>query len=112
LSKTLEKNVTLDTKQFNAGPSLIEALFAGSIDIGYVGPNPAINGYIQSKGQALRINSRCIQWRSTLHSTARSEYKDRQRSERQEGRQSTIWEGHRISRYANYIVKKWFADER
>jgi NitT/TauT family transport system substrate-binding protein len=49
------KNVTLDTKQFNAGPSLIEALFAGSIDIGYVGPNPAINGYIQSKGQALRI---------------------------------------------------------
>ncbi len=51
----LGKNVTLDTKQFNAGPSLIEALFAGSIDIGYVGPNPAINGYIQSKGQALRI---------------------------------------------------------
>jgi NitT/TauT family transport system substrate-binding protein len=49
------KNVTLDTKQFNAGPALVEAMFAGSIDIGYVGPNPAINGYIQSKGQALRI---------------------------------------------------------
>ncbi|HTK06025.1 MAG TPA: ABC transporter substrate-binding protein [Ktedonobacteraceae bacterium] len=49
------KNVKLDTKQFNAGPSLIEALFAGSIDIGYLGPNPAVNGYIQSKGQALRI---------------------------------------------------------
>jgi NitT/TauT family transport system substrate-binding protein len=48
-------NVTVDTKTFNAGPSLIEALFAGSIDIGYVGPNPAINGYMKSKGTALRI---------------------------------------------------------
>lgn len=48
-------NVTVDTKTFNAGPSLIEALFAGAIDIGYVGPNPAINGYVKSKGSALRI---------------------------------------------------------
>ncbi|QBD78207.1 ABC transporter substrate-binding protein [Ktedonosporobacter rubrisoli] len=48
-------DVTLDTKTFNAGPSLIEALFAGDIDIGYVGPNPAINGYVKSKGSALRI---------------------------------------------------------
>ena len=28
------------TKVFNAGPSLIEALFAGEIDIGYIGPGP------------------------------------------------------------------------
>src|SRR5713226_2002110 len=48
-------NVTVDTKTFNAGPSLIEALFANDIDIGYVGPNPAINGYVKSKGAALRI---------------------------------------------------------
>src|SRR6202022_1233342 len=34
-------NVKVDIKTFNAGPSLIEALFAGSIDIGYVGPSPA-----------------------------------------------------------------------
>jgi NitT/TauT family transport system substrate-binding protein len=53
--KALGSNVTLDTKTFNAGPSLIEALFAGDIDIGYVGPNPAINGYVKSKGAALRI---------------------------------------------------------
>src|SRR5256884_6130492 len=45
----------LDTKTFNAGPDLINALLAGSIDIGYVGPNPAINGYIKSHGTALRI---------------------------------------------------------
>src|SRR5687768_5475818 len=33
------------TKVFNAGPSLIEALFAGEIDIGYIGPGPALNGF-------------------------------------------------------------------
>ncbi|MEI8307143.1 MAG: ABC transporter substrate-binding protein [Chloroflexales bacterium] len=53
--KALGPNVTIDVKTFNAGPSLIEALFAGEIDIGYVGPNPAINGYVKSKGDALRI---------------------------------------------------------
>jgi NitT/TauT family transport system substrate-binding protein len=45
----------LDVKAFNAGPALIEALLAGEVDIGYVGPNPAINGYVKSKGEALRI---------------------------------------------------------
>jgi NitT/TauT family transport system substrate-binding protein len=53
--KALGSNVTLDTKTFNAGPALIEALLAGDIDIGYVGPNPAINGYVKSHGAALRI---------------------------------------------------------
>jgi NitT/TauT family transport system substrate-binding protein len=51
----LGSKVTLNTKIFNAGPALIEALFAGNIDIGYVGPNPAINGYVHSHGAALRI---------------------------------------------------------
>ncbi len=51
----LGPNVALETKTFNAGPALIEALFAGEVDIGYVGPNPAINGYVKSKGDALRI---------------------------------------------------------
>jgi NitT/TauT family transport system substrate-binding protein len=40
---------------FNAGPSEIEALNAGSIDIGFIGPSPAINGYTQTKGTSLRI---------------------------------------------------------
>src|SRR5579885_2607023 len=53
--QALGPDVALDIKTFNAGPALIEALFAGDIDIGYVGPNPAINGYVKSKGQALRI---------------------------------------------------------
>jgi NitT/TauT family transport system substrate-binding protein len=42
---------------FNAGPAEIEALNAGSIDIGWIGPSPSINGYTQSKGSSLRIIS-------------------------------------------------------
>jgi NitT/TauT family transport system substrate-binding protein len=53
--KALGSNVTLQPKIFNAGPAEIEALFANEIDIGYVGPSPATNGYVKSKGQALRI---------------------------------------------------------
>ncbi len=52
--KTLQ-NVAVKTQIFNAGPSAIEALFANQIDMTYVGPNPAINGYIRSNGEALRI---------------------------------------------------------
>lgn len=45
----------LTTRVFNAGPSLIEALFAGEIDIGYIGPGPAINGFTRSKGEGLKV---------------------------------------------------------
>ncbi|MFD6418223.1 aliphatic sulfonate ABC transporter substrate-binding protein [Streptomyces sp. NPDC060194] len=47
----------LETATFNAGPAEIEALNAGSIDIGFIGPSPSINGYVKSKGQSLRIIS-------------------------------------------------------
>ncbi|MEV5239745.1 aliphatic sulfonate ABC transporter substrate-binding protein [Streptomyces cinnamoneus] len=47
----------LRTTTFNAGPSEIEALNAGSIDIGWIGPSPAVNGYVKSKGKSLRIVS-------------------------------------------------------
>ncbi|MFF2572167.1 aliphatic sulfonate ABC transporter substrate-binding protein [Streptomyces sp. NPDC058084] len=46
---------TLRSTTFNAGPSEIEALNAGSIDIGFIGPSPSINGYTKSKGTNLRI---------------------------------------------------------
>jgi NitT/TauT family transport system substrate-binding protein len=46
---------TLETKIFNAGPSLIEALFAGEIDIGYVGPGPVISAQARSHGQGVRV---------------------------------------------------------
>lgn len=45
----------LTTRIFNAGPSLVEALFAGEIDIGYVGPSPALNAHLQSRGKGIRV---------------------------------------------------------
>jgi len=55
-TEELGKN-SLETKTFNAGPEAVEALFAEAIDIGYIGPNPAINAYAKSKadGGAIRI---------------------------------------------------------
>ncbi len=46
---------TIKASTFDAGPSEIEALNAGSIDIGWIGPSPAINGYTKSDGKNLRI---------------------------------------------------------
>ncbi|MFC8302954.1 ABC transporter substrate-binding protein [Specibacter sp. NPDC057265] len=45
----------LTTQVFNAGPSAIEALNAGAIDAAYLGPNPAINSYVKSGGESIRI---------------------------------------------------------
>lgn len=53
-SKRLGKT-TLRTQTFNAGPAAMEALFAGDLDATYVGPNPAINAWVKSRGEALRI---------------------------------------------------------
>lgn len=48
-------NVTIESQVFDAGPTVIEALFANRIDVAYVGPNPAINGYLRSGNQGLKI---------------------------------------------------------
>ncbi len=53
--KAMGSNVKIQWSSFNAGPSAIEALFAGAIDMTYVGPNPAVSGYVRSQGQALRV---------------------------------------------------------
>ena len=53
--KAMGPQVKIQWTSFNAGPSAIEALFAGAIDMTYVGPNPAINGYVRSNGEALRV---------------------------------------------------------
>ncbi|HEX7257042.1 MAG TPA: ABC transporter substrate-binding protein [Nitrososphaeraceae archaeon] len=52
--KTLGDNVEIKPFVFNAGPSAIEALFAKQVDVTYVGPNPAINGYAISEGKDVR----------------------------------------------------------
>jgi NitT/TauT family transport system substrate-binding protein len=53
--KAMGPNVKVAWKSFNAGPSAIEALFAGAIDMTYIGPNPTISGYVRSGGEALRV---------------------------------------------------------
>src|SRR6266498_5104081 len=53
--RALGDNIEIKRFVFNAGPSAIEALFAKQIDAAYVGPNPAINGYIVSEGKNVRI---------------------------------------------------------
>nr|WP_253250266.1 ABC transporter substrate-binding protein [Arthrobacter globiformis] len=45
----------LSTQVFNAGPAAIEALNAGAIDAAYIGPNPAINSFVKSKGESVSI---------------------------------------------------------
>jgi len=45
----------IDWKAFNAGPSAMEALLAGQLDLAFVGPNPAVNAFMRSKGKSLRI---------------------------------------------------------
>ena len=54
---TLGDNVTVETFRFNAGPSAIESLLADRIDATYIGPNPAINGYLLTGGEDVRVIS-------------------------------------------------------
>lgn len=51
----LGPGVKIEWYIYNAGPSAMEALFAKSLDVTYVGPNPAINAYAKSGGKDIRI---------------------------------------------------------
>ena len=53
--KALGPGVQIEWKSFNAGPAAIEAIFANAIDLTYVGPNPAVTGYVRSQGAAVRV---------------------------------------------------------
>jgi NitT/TauT family transport system substrate-binding protein len=55
--KAMGPNVKIEWKSFNAGPSAIEALYAGALDMAYIGPNPTISGYVRSQGEALKVVS-------------------------------------------------------
>lgn len=54
-AQKLGSGVKLETKTFNAGPAAIEALFSGAIDATYIGPNPTVNAFSKSKGEAVRV---------------------------------------------------------
>ena len=51
----LGPDIVIKWYPYNAGPSAMEAVFAGSIDATYVGPNPALNAYIKSRGEEIRL---------------------------------------------------------
>ena len=50
LENSLGDDIKVNWTAFNAGPAEVEALFAGAIDIGYIGPVPAVNANVKSKG--------------------------------------------------------------
>ncbi|MBA3763591.1 MAG: ABC transporter substrate-binding protein [Chthoniobacterales bacterium] len=53
----LGPNAEIQWFTYNAGPSAMEAVFAGSLDVTYVGPNPALNAYFKSNGEEIRVIS-------------------------------------------------------
>src|SRR5437899_6762646 len=53
----LGPNVQIQWFTYNAGPSAMEAVFAGSLDATYVGQGPALNAHLKSNGEEIRIIS-------------------------------------------------------
>ncbi len=51
----LGPGVTVQWFAFNAGPAAMEAILADSVDLTYVGPNPALNAYMRSRGEEIRV---------------------------------------------------------
>src|SRR5215469_1885388 len=48
-------NVEVQWFTYNAGPSAMEAIFAGSLDLTYVGQGPALNAHFKSNGDEIRV---------------------------------------------------------
>jgi NitT/TauT family transport system substrate-binding protein len=53
----LGPNVEIQWFTYNAGPSAMEAVFAGSLDATYVGQGPALNAHFKSNGEEIRVIS-------------------------------------------------------
>ncbi|MFZ5862632.1 MAG: ABC transporter substrate-binding protein [Nitrospirota bacterium] len=56
-ARALGPDAAISWKLFSAGPAAVQALFAGELDVAYLGTGPAIVGYVKSRGEALRIIS-------------------------------------------------------
>lgn len=56
-AKDLGSGVTIKPSTFNSGTTEAEAILSGALDAGFIGPNPAVNTFIKSKGDAIRIIS-------------------------------------------------------
>jgi NitT/TauT family transport system substrate-binding protein len=53
--KSVGEEATIETRVFDSGPQAIESLFANSIDLAYVGPGPAITGFLNSENRNVKI---------------------------------------------------------
>jgi NitT/TauT family transport system substrate-binding protein len=53
----LGPNIEIQWFTYNAGPSATEAIFAGSLDMTYVGQGPALNAHFKSNGAEIRVIS-------------------------------------------------------
>lgn len=53
--RSIGNDVNIEWKQFNAGSTEIEAFLAEEVDIGFIGPGPAINGFTKSEGEIVII---------------------------------------------------------
>ena len=58
--------VKIEWYAYNAGPSAMEAIFANSLDLTYVGPNPALNAYARSRGAEVRVVAGAVNGGSAL----------------------------------------------
>lgn len=57
LEKAWADRCNVSWTSFNAGPAEIEAIFAGEIDLGYIGPGPALNANVKSNGDVKIISN-------------------------------------------------------
>jgi NitT/TauT family transport system substrate-binding protein len=62
----LGPDVKIEWYVYNAGPSAMEAVFAKSLDLTYVGPNPALNAYARSRGEEVRVIAGAVNGGSAL----------------------------------------------
>jgi len=53
--ESIGNQTKIETRVFDSGPLAIESLFANSIDLAYVGPGPAINGFLNSDNHNVKI---------------------------------------------------------
>ena len=53
--ESIGNQTKIETRVFDSGPQAIESLFANSIDLAYVGPGPAINGFLNSDNHNIKI---------------------------------------------------------
>lgn len=66
LKKATGKDVRINWYVYNAGPSAMEAVFARSIELTYVGPSPAINAFVRSRGEDIRIIAGAVEGGAAL----------------------------------------------